>query len=104
MQKKILGRTGLDVSIIGFGAIKLPGVPADDAVRIINRALDLGVNYIDTARNYRDRVGFCHVRIMPQARRYEQHIRATWQHDAPRRQRVAESLRATLLAQRLPHR
>ena len=54
MQKKILGRTGLNVSIIGFGAIKLPGVPADDAVKIINRALDLGVNYIDTARNYRD--------------------------------------------------
>ena len=54
MQKRILGGTGLDVSIIGFGAIKLPGVQRDDAVRIINRALDLGVNYIDTARNYRD--------------------------------------------------
>jgi predicted aldo/keto reductase-like oxidoreductase len=54
MQKRRLGRTGLDVSIIGFGAIKLPGVQRDDAVRIINRSLDLGVNYIDTARNYRD--------------------------------------------------
>ena len=54
MQKRRLGRTGLDVSIIGFGAIKLPGVQRDDAVKIINRALDLGVNYIDTARNYRD--------------------------------------------------
>jgi len=54
MQKRRLGRTGLDVSIIGFGAIKLPGVQRDSAVRIINRSLDLGVNYIDTARNYRD--------------------------------------------------
>lgn len=54
MQKRRLGRTGLDVSIIGFGAIKLPGVQRDNAVKIINRALDLGVNYIDTARNYRD--------------------------------------------------
>jgi predicted aldo/keto reductase-like oxidoreductase len=54
MRKRRLGRTGLDVSIIGFGAIKLPGVQRDDAVRMINRALDLGVNYIDTARNYRD--------------------------------------------------
>lgn len=54
MQKRKLGRTGLEVSIIGFGGIKLPGVQRDDAVKIINRALDLGVNYIDTARNYRD--------------------------------------------------
>jgi predicted aldo/keto reductase-like oxidoreductase len=54
MQKRILGRTGLEVSIIGFGGIKLPGVEKKDAVRIINRALDLGLNYIDTARNYRD--------------------------------------------------
>ena len=54
MQKRTLGRTGLDVSIIGFGAIKLPGVNIDDCARILNRALDLGVNYIDTARNYRD--------------------------------------------------
>lgn len=54
MQKQILGRTGLEVSIIGFGAIKLPGIQKDDVVKIINRALDLGINYIDTARNYRD--------------------------------------------------
>jgi len=54
MRKRRLGRTGLDVSIIGFGAIKLPGVQRDNAVRIINRSLDLGVNFIDTARNYRD--------------------------------------------------
>ena len=54
MQKRRLGRTGLDVSIIGFGAIKLPGVLKDNAVEIINRSLDRGINYIDTARNYGD--------------------------------------------------
>jgi predicted aldo/keto reductase-like oxidoreductase len=54
MQKRTLGRTGLEVSVIGFGAIKLPGVQTDVSVSIINRALDLGINYIDTARNYRD--------------------------------------------------
>ncbi|MBD3183609.1 aldo/keto reductase [Candidatus Poribacteria bacterium] len=54
MQKRIFGKTGLEVSIIGFGAIKLPGISKDEAVKIINRALDLGINYIDTARNYRD--------------------------------------------------
>jgi len=54
MKKRLLGKTGLEVSVIGFGGIKLPGVQKDDAVKIINRALDLGLNYIDTARNYRD--------------------------------------------------
>ena len=54
MRKRILGMTGLEVSIIGFGSIKLPGVQRDEAVKIVNRALDLGINYIDTARNYRD--------------------------------------------------
>jgi len=54
MQKRVLGRTGLEVSVIGFGSIKLPGVQKDDAVEMLNRALDLGINYIDTARNYRD--------------------------------------------------
>ena len=54
MQKRKLGRTGLEVSIIGFGGIKLPHVQKDNAVRIINRSLDLGINFIDTARNYGD--------------------------------------------------
>lgn len=54
MKKRLLGKTGLEVSIIGFGSIKLPLIDSDDAVRIVNKALDMGVNYIDTARNYRD--------------------------------------------------
>lgn len=54
MQKRTFGKTGLDVTAIGFGAIKLPGIDKDTAIEIINRALDLGINYIDTARNYRD--------------------------------------------------
>ncbi|MFQ6098677.1 MAG: aldo/keto reductase [Armatimonadota bacterium] len=54
MQYRILGKTGLEVSIIGFGGIKLPAVDEQKATRALNRALDLGVNFVDTARNYRD--------------------------------------------------
>jgi len=54
MQKRRLARTGLDVSIVGFGAIKLPGVDEQTAGRALNRALDLGMNFIDTARGYGD--------------------------------------------------
>ncbi len=54
MQYVRLGRTELEVSPISFGAIKLPGISEDEAAECLNRALDLGINFIDTARNYRD--------------------------------------------------
>jgi len=54
VRYKVLGKTGLKVSVIGFGAIKLPNVPIVEAVKILNRALDLRINFIDTARGYGD--------------------------------------------------
>ena len=54
MQTRRLGRTGLEVSAIGFGAIKLPKISEEEATAALMRALELGVNFIDTARNYRD--------------------------------------------------
>jgi len=54
MQKRRLGKTGLDVSVVSFGAIKLPQVDRETASRALNRALDLGMNFIDTARGYGD--------------------------------------------------
>jgi predicted aldo/keto reductase-like oxidoreductase len=54
MVKRLLGRTGLEVSRLGYGAIKLPGVSEEEAVALVNRAIDLGVNFIDTARCYGD--------------------------------------------------
>lgn len=54
MQYRKLGKTGLDVSVIGLGCGELGTQSTDYAVRIVQRALDLGVNYIDTARAYGD--------------------------------------------------
>jgi len=54
MQKKILGRTGWAVSVIGFGAIKLPRVGMKECGGLLNRALDAGINFIDTADCYGD--------------------------------------------------
>src|SRR3954469_4787572 len=53
-----LGKTGLLVSRIGYGAMELAGAPKAralderDAVRFINRVVDLGINYIDTSIDY----------------------------------------------------
>lgn len=56
MKKRVLGRTGLKVSELGLGGLFVSKVGGDfkQADQAIHRALDLGVNYIDTAPNYAD--------------------------------------------------
>src|SRR5438477_6100411 len=56
MEKRKFGRTGLDVSLLGFGCgavggLMVKGDPADQE-RAVARALELGVNYFDTAQMY----------------------------------------------------
>jgi len=51
------GRTGLQISVVGFGCWPMAGdrygvIEDDEAVRAIHRALDLGVNCVDTAPAY----------------------------------------------------
>lgn len=49
-----LGKTGLEVSRVGIGGIPIVAPSMDEAVRIIQHALDLGINFIDTAFAYGD--------------------------------------------------
>ena len=56
MQKRKLGRTGLDVSLLTFGCgavggLMTKGDPADQ-MRAVTRALEIGVNFFDTAPLY----------------------------------------------------
>ncbi len=48
------GKTGLDVSVIGLGAAMPGSSEPNYALKVVKRAIKLGVNYIDTARNYWD--------------------------------------------------
>jgi len=52
MKKVRLGKTGLMVSRVGMGGIPLTRPPLEEAIKVIKRALDLGVNFIDTAIGY----------------------------------------------------
>lgn len=57
MEKRILGRTGLEVSVLGMGGLfvsKVGGEGREEACRAVRRALELGVNYVDTAPTYAD--------------------------------------------------
>src|SRR6478736_2373525 len=56
MEKRRLGRTGLEISVLGYGAgavggLMTKGNPADQE-RAIARADELGINYVDTAALY----------------------------------------------------
>jgi len=65
LEKRRLGNTGLHVTLFGFGTIKFPHIPAEEAANALDRAIDLGVNFIDTARGYGD----SEVKIGPVLRR-----------------------------------
>ncbi|MFH1008351.1 MAG: aldo/keto reductase [Candidatus Latescibacterota bacterium] len=59
MQTRVFGRFGYQVSQLGFGAMRLPKredgtVDFDRAVPLIRRAVELGVNYIDSHHFYHD--------------------------------------------------
>ena len=55
MQYRTLGRTGIKVSPYALGAMmfgQMANADHDDCVRIIHKALDSGINFIDTADRY----------------------------------------------------
>src|SRR4051812_26261606 len=69
MQKRVLGRSGIEVSAIGLGCWAIGGPTAPqlvesidafgwgavgdaESIRAIHRAIDLGINLFDTANNY----------------------------------------------------
>jgi predicted aldo/keto reductase-like oxidoreductase len=62
LQYRKYGNTGVMISALGFGTMRLPevetngtwNVDEEKAVKILHRAFDLGVNYVDSA------YGYCH--------------------------------------------
>ena len=56
MRYRPMGRTGVSVSALGFGMLRLPmksgHVDFDQVTPMVRRAIDGGVNYIDTGRVY----------------------------------------------------
>ena len=53
LPKRTLGRTGLEVTTLGFGAMELrSGVSDTDAAALLNAVLDGGINFIDTSIDY----------------------------------------------------
>ena len=52
MEYRVLGKTGLKISRMGFGGIPIQKIDAEGTKVLIRQLVDAGVNYIDTARGY----------------------------------------------------
>ena len=59
MNMRKMGNTGVELSALGFGCMRLPtlengAIDEKEAIRIIREAIDNGLNYVDTAYYYHD--------------------------------------------------
>ncbi|WDU82106.1 aldo/keto reductase [Caloramator sp. Dgby_cultured_2] len=52
MKYRVLGKTHLKVSEIGFGGIPIQKLTQEEAAKVIHKAEETGINFIDTARAY----------------------------------------------------
>ena len=54
MKYKRLGKTNLEISQLGFGAVQICRVPETEATNLVREAVNSGINLIDTAHAYPD--------------------------------------------------
>lgn len=54
MEFVVLGKTGLKVSKNGFGALPIQRISKEDAIALLRKAFQNGINFFDTARAYSD--------------------------------------------------
>ncbi len=52
MEYRMLGKTGLKISTLGFGGIPIQRIDAEGTKELMYKMLAAGVNYIDSARGY----------------------------------------------------
>lgn len=52
MERRVLGRTGRELSIVGLGGVVFVGLTQAESDTIVSEAVDRGVNYFDVAPSY----------------------------------------------------
>ena len=74
MKHTKLGRTGLDVSVVGIGTEHLRGQPRETVISVIREAIERGVNYFDLIFAFPEYLD--HMREAFQGRRDQVHLTA----------------------------
>ncbi|MBN2029173.1 aldo/keto reductase [bacterium] len=92
LEYRTLGRTGLEVTTVSYGAMRT----RDEA--IIHQALDMGINYIDTARTYMDGFNEQVVGNVLKNRRDDAYLATKILHGLDTAKVISESMDASLKA------
>ncbi|MFB0502292.1 MAG: aldo/keto reductase, partial [Candidatus Bathyarchaeia archaeon] len=70
MERRRYGRTGVELSVVGFGGIVVMDEDSSSAARIVARAVERGINYFDVAPTY----GNAEVRLGPALEPYRESV------------------------------
>jgi aryl-alcohol dehydrogenase-like predicted oxidoreductase len=92
MQRRPLGKTGEELSIIGLGGVVMDGLAQEEANRIVAEAVDRGVNYFDVAPRYGD----AEERLGPALKPYREKVFLACKTAERARENAARQLEASL--------
>jgi len=70
VEKRVLGRTGCELSVVGFGGILVMNETPAESARLVARGIDAGINYFDVAPSY----GNAEERLGPALEPYRQSV------------------------------
>lgn len=99
MQRRSLGKTGEQLSIIGFGGIVVTNVEPAEASRRVAEAVDRGVNYFDVAPSY----GNAEERLGPALEPYRRQVFLACKTQQRLGPAATEELQASLTRMRTDH-
>jgi len=99
MERRPLGETGEELSIIGFGGIVVMNVEPPDASRLVAEAVDRGVNYFDVAPSY----GNAEERLGPALEPYRDRVFLACKTQKRTKEEAAAELRESLTRMRTDH-
>lgn len=99
MDRRPLGTTGAELSMIGFGGILVMNVEPDEASRLVAEAVDRGVNYFDVAPSY----GNAEERLGPALQPYRENVFLACKTQKRTKVEAAAELRESLERMRTDH-
>lgn len=92
MKTRILGRTGLEVSVVGMGGIPQRRCSDEEGVALYEYAIDRGINYFDAARGYAN----CHERLGQAIKGQRDRVIVASKHTARTEQDIMEAIEDSL--------
>lgn len=99
MEKRKLGKTGVELSVVGFGGIAVMDATPEDAARDVKTAIGRGINYFDVAPTY----GNAEERLGPALEPYRDGVFLSCKTTERKRDKAAAQLQQSLKRLRTKH-